>query len=109
MKKSNYNIAISHRFGEKSAKPVKGYIFSYNGYRFGVTNIMADGEKDSGYLPWTVSELKTGFKVICGESRGRAIERLQKMTDERWGILEKAVTSVIDDINPELMPKPIES
>lgn len=99
MKKSNYNIAINHK-GEKSAEPVNGYIFKYNGYRFGVTNMQIDGRKIERL--WTVTELTTGFRVFDGYNRKNAIDRIKEMTEKQWDGVRRAIEAN-EDINPGLL------
>lgn len=99
MKKATYNITGNYG-GKRSQRPVTGYIFKYNGHRFGVTNMLVDGTKIDRL--WTVSELTTGFMLFDGYNRRNAIDRIKEMTESQWNAVRRAVEAN-EDVNPGLL------
>ena len=100
--KTAYNIRVRHN-GKNTIVPVPGYLFSFGGFRFGVTNVSADGKKMNA---WTVSELSTGLMVnYCNPTKKAAIEATIKAVKERRAAIENALKmNGLEDANPGLIP-----
>lgn len=102
--KATYNIRVRAKDGVE-LKPVHGYVFSYKGLRFGVTNRNADGKTCSA---WAITELSTGMIAtnICRKTRKETVEGFsQQCNDEILNKMEQLVEKFLSnnqDSNPAI-------